>query len=263
MNAVQAGGAFRCGGVEHDADRGLRLGRRRSRQQQQCPGGRDDPGSQGHDDGQRRQDQGHRLVRPDGRRRRELRRSAPASTPARRAATTPARKSRSRSSRIWSPSTPPPSPWCRTRRRRSQNVLGQARAQGIKVVSHEATGIQNVDIDIEAFDNAAYGKQIMQNLAQCMGEQGKYVQFVGGLTAKTHMQWVGAAHDMQVAQFPGHDPRRGSDREHRQRAGRLREGQGSAGEVPGHQGLPGVGGQRRAGHRARRARKPDCRTRSA
>ena len=56
-----------------------------------------------------------------------------------------------------------------------QNVLGQARAQGIKVVSHEATGIQNADIDIEAFDNAAYGRQIMQNLAQCMGQQGKYV----------------------------------------------------------------------------------------
>jgi len=63
-----------------------------------------------------------------------------------------------------------------------QNVLCQARAQGIKVVTHEATGIQNADIDIEAFDNAAYGKQIMQNLAQCMGQQGKYVQFVGGLT---------------------------------------------------------------------------------
>ena len=32
----------------------------------------------------------------------------------------------------------------------------------------------------------------MQNLAQCMGRQGKYVQFVGSVpTAKTHMQWVG------------------------------------------------------------------------
>lgn len=98
-----------------------------------------------------------------------------------------------------------------------QTVLGQARAQGITVVSHEATGIQNVDIDIEAFDNAAYGEQIMQNLAQCMGEQGKYVQFVGGLTAKTHMQWVGAAHDMQVAKFPGmtrvEDPIESTDNE--------------------------------------------------
>jgi simple sugar transport system substrate-binding protein len=84
-----------------------------------------------------------------------------------------------------------------------ETVLGQARAMGIKVVSHEATGIQNVDIDIEAFDNAAFGTQIMQNLAQCMGGDGSYVQFVGLLTAKTHMQWSDAAHDVQVAQFPG------------------------------------------------------------
>jgi simple sugar transport system substrate-binding protein len=84
-----------------------------------------------------------------------------------------------------------------------ENVLGQARAMGIKVVSHEATGIQNVDIDIEAFDNGAFGRQIIQSLAQCMGGQGSYVQFVGGLTAKTHMQWVDAALDMQVAEFPG------------------------------------------------------------
>jgi simple sugar transport system substrate-binding protein len=84
-----------------------------------------------------------------------------------------------------------------------QDVLGRARAQGIIVVSHEATGIQNVDIDIEAFDNAAFGTQIMQNLAQCMGGDGSYVQFVGLLTAKTHMQWSDAAHDLQVAQFPG------------------------------------------------------------
>ena len=84
-----------------------------------------------------------------------------------------------------------------------EDILGQARAQGITVVSHEATGIQNVDIDIEAFDNAAFGRQIMQGLAQCMGGQGSYVQFVGGLTAKTHMQWVGAGRDVQVAEFPG------------------------------------------------------------
>ena len=84
-----------------------------------------------------------------------------------------------------------------------EDVLGRARAQGIIVVSHEATGIQNVDVDIEAFDNAAFGRQIMQNLAQCMGGDGSYVQFVGLLTAKTHMQWSDAAHDLQVAQFPG------------------------------------------------------------
>ncbi|RYV52115.1 substrate-binding domain-containing protein [Pengzhenrongella frigida] len=82
------------------------------------------------------------------------------------------------------------------------SVLSKARAQGIIVVAHEATGIENVDIDIEAFDNEAYGSEIMDNLGECMGETGKYVQFVGGLTAKTHMEWVGAAYDNQVANFP-------------------------------------------------------------
>ncbi|TFD19237.1 autoinducer 2 ABC transporter substrate-binding protein [Cryobacterium sp. TMS1-13-1] len=82
------------------------------------------------------------------------------------------------------------------------SVLKQARDQGIIVVSHEATGIENVDIDIEAFDNASYGSEIMDNLGDCMGGTGEYVQFVGGLTAQTHMEWVGAAYDNQMANFP-------------------------------------------------------------
>ncbi|QDB78647.1 autoinducer 2 ABC transporter substrate-binding protein [Georgenia wutianyii] len=81
-------------------------------------------------------------------------------------------------------------------------VLAQAQAQGIITVAHEATGIENVDIDIEAFDNADYGVDIMDNLAQCMGEEGEYVQFVGGLTAKTHMEWVTAAYDHQLENYP-------------------------------------------------------------
>jgi simple sugar transport system substrate-binding protein len=82
------------------------------------------------------------------------------------------------------------------------NVLAQAREQGIIVVSHEATGMENVDIDIEAFDNASYGSEIMDNLGECMGGEGEYVQFVGGLTAKTHMEWVDAAYENQTANFP-------------------------------------------------------------
>lgn len=97
------------------------------------------------------------------------------------------------------------------------NVLASARSQGIKVVSHEATGIQNVDVDIEAFDNAVYGTQIMDDLGACMGGEGKYVQFVGGLTAKTHMEWVGAAEEHQKTEFPGmtrvEDPIESTDNE--------------------------------------------------
>ena len=83
-----------------------------------------------------------------------------------------------------------------------ESVLAQAREQGIIVVAHEAAGIENVDIDIEAFDNTSYGSLIMDNLAECMGEEGEYVSFVGGLTAKTHMDWVNGALDNQTANFP-------------------------------------------------------------
>jgi simple sugar transport system substrate-binding protein len=83
-----------------------------------------------------------------------------------------------------------------------ETVLAQAREQGIVVVAHEAAGITNADVDIEAFDNKAYGAQIMDNLGECMAGEGEYVQFVGGLTAKTHMDWVGGAYEQQQAEFP-------------------------------------------------------------
>lgn len=51
----------------------------------------------------------------------------------------------------------------------------------------------NVDADLEAFDNADYGAAIMDAMASCMGKSGKYVQFVGALTAETHLAWVKGA----------------------------------------------------------------------
>jgi len=82
-------------------------------------------------------------------------------------------------------------------------VLGDAKAQGIIVVSHEAAGIENVDIDIEAFENKAYGAQIMDNLAECMGESGGYVQFVGRLTNGSHSEWVEGAQENQIENYSG------------------------------------------------------------
>ncbi len=81
-------------------------------------------------------------------------------------------------------------------------VAQQARDAGIIVVGHEAAGMKNLDIDIEGFENSAYGAQIMENLGQCTGGTGKYVQFVGALTTGSHMAWVGGALDKQLADFP-------------------------------------------------------------
>ena len=83
-----------------------------------------------------------------------------------------------------------------------ENVAKQARSQGIVVVSHEAAGMQNVDADIEAFDNKAYGAEMMDNLGKCMGGQGQYVAMVGHLTAKTHMDWVAGALAEAKTKFP-------------------------------------------------------------
>lgn len=84
-----------------------------------------------------------------------------------------------------------------------EGVLKQARSVGIKVVTHEASNQKNTDVDIEAFDNHAYGAHIMNNLAGCMGGSGKYVAFVGHLTAQSHMEWVKGAHDEAQSKYPG------------------------------------------------------------
>lgn len=84
-----------------------------------------------------------------------------------------------------------------------ESVLAQARDAGIIVVSHEAVGIENVDIDIEGFENTAYGAQIMENLGECTGGEGEYVQFVGRLTNGSHSEWVEGAYEKQQADLPG------------------------------------------------------------
>src|SRR4029450_4752860 len=76
-----------------------------------------------------------------------------------------------------------------------EEVLKQARAAGIKVVTHEASNQVNTDVDIEAFDNLAYGAYLMDELAKCMGGSGKYVAFVGHTPARSHMRWATAAYE--------------------------------------------------------------------
>ena len=82
-------------------------------------------------------------------------------------------------------------------------TLKRAQDEGIVVVTHEASNQKNTDADIEAFDNAAYGAEIVQNLSECMGGQGQYAAFVGNLTAKTHMEWVQGGLDWAKENAPG------------------------------------------------------------
>lgn len=81
-------------------------------------------------------------------------------------------------------------------------VLGRALDEGVAVVSHEASNQQNVDFDVEAFDNADYGRHLMDHLAERMDEEGEYVVFVGSLTSTTHNEWVDAAIEHQLENYP-------------------------------------------------------------
>ena len=83
-----------------------------------------------------------------------------------------------------------------------EEVLKQARAAGIKVVTHEAGNQVNTDVDIEAFDNLAFGSHLMDELALCMGGSGKYVAFVGHATARSHVRWATAAHEQAKQKYP-------------------------------------------------------------
>jgi simple sugar transport system substrate-binding protein len=75
---------------------------------------------------------------------------------------------------------------------------------GIYVVTHEAATATEgtVNYDVEAFDNCAYGEEIMKELASRMGEEGQYVQFVGSLTNATHNEWTDCAQAYQEANYP-------------------------------------------------------------
>ena len=81
-------------------------------------------------------------------------------------------------------------------------VLARAMDQGVVVISHEASSMENVNYDVEPFVNEAYGRQIMDALAQCMEEDGQYAVFVGSLTSETHNQWVDAAIAHQEENYP-------------------------------------------------------------
>ena len=81
-------------------------------------------------------------------------------------------------------------------------VLKKAMDQGIIVVTHEASNQKNVNYDVEAFDNAAYGAHFMDALAKLMNEEGEYAVMVGSLTSKTHNEWVDAAIARQKEKYP-------------------------------------------------------------
>ncbi|WP_304615782.1 substrate-binding domain-containing protein [Paracoccus sp. (in: a-proteobacteria)] len=72
-------------------------------------------------------------------------------------------------------------------------VLARAQAAGIKVVTHESPGQQNVDWNFELASAVGFGEAYGQQLAEMLGGEGQYAVFVGGLTVPLHNAWADAA----------------------------------------------------------------------
>ncbi|MCI8525140.1 MAG: autoinducer 2 ABC transporter substrate-binding protein [Oscillospiraceae bacterium] len=81
-------------------------------------------------------------------------------------------------------------------------VLKKARDNGIVVIAHEGSALENVDYDIEAFSNAGYGQFIMDNLAEAMGEEGLYTTMVADVTNGSHNEWADAGVEYQKTAYP-------------------------------------------------------------
>lgn len=83
-----------------------------------------------------------------------------------------------------------------------EQTLARAMQQDITVITHEAPEIENAHWDVEAFRNSDYGRNLMDELATRMNEEGKYAVMVGSLSSATHMAWVQSAIEYQKEEYP-------------------------------------------------------------
>ena len=83
-----------------------------------------------------------------------------------------------------------------------ESVLNNAMSQGIVVVSHEASDLENTLFDVEAFTAESFGQTMMEELATAMGGQGKYAQMVAYTTSTTHMEYSNAEYEYQKENYP-------------------------------------------------------------
>ncbi len=83
-----------------------------------------------------------------------------------------------------------------------EGVLKRAMDHGVKVMTHEASNLKNTQVDMEAFDNSAFGAHFNEQLAKCMGEKGQWTTFVGSLGSLTHVQWADASAANAAQKYP-------------------------------------------------------------
>ena len=83
-----------------------------------------------------------------------------------------------------------------------EEICKQAMEKGIIVIATEASGMTNVNYDIEAFDEAGLGAFLMDELAAQMGEEGEYITMVGSMTMESQNNWADAAVARAEAAYP-------------------------------------------------------------
>ena len=81
-------------------------------------------------------------------------------------------------------------------------ALKKAMDRGIKVVTHEADNEKNTMVDVEAFDNSAYGAALNERLASCMHDEGKWATLVGSLGSRSQVQWADGGIDNAKKKYP-------------------------------------------------------------
>ncbi len=74
--------------------------------------------------------------------------------------------------------------------------------KGIIVIATEASGMENITFDVEAFDEAGLGAFLMDQLAAQMGEEGEYITMVGSFTMESQNNWADGAVARQEEAYP-------------------------------------------------------------
>ncbi len=82
-------------------------------------------------------------------------------------------------------------------------ILARGRDAGILMVTQEAPGVENADLDIEFLIAEQYGSDMIDLFVREAGEEGGYAIMVGGLTVESHNQRADMAVAYQESAYPG------------------------------------------------------------
>ena len=83
-----------------------------------------------------------------------------------------------------------------------EESLGNALANGIVVIGHEASNLTNCLYDTEAFQAAQYGQSMADALAKATGGKGTYAIMVGYTTSITHMEYAKCEYEYMKKKYP-------------------------------------------------------------